>query len=177
MAFNKKSQFNINKADFEEVVLDIARVTRVVAGGKRLSFRATVAVGNKEKHQVGIGVEKGQDVSQAIQKASNKAKKNLITVPIVNETIPHEIMAKYKAAKVIIKPAPKGKGIIAGGAVRTVLKLAGVSNAIAKILGNTNSAINNARATVLALSILKAPSLKNDSKKNNHANSSTEKTS
>ena len=79
----------------------------------------------------------------------------MITVPIVNETIPHEITAKYKAAKVIIKPAREGKGIIAGGAARTVLKLANVPNAIAKILGNTSNAINNARATILALSKLK----------------------
>lgn len=153
MVFNKKSQFN--KTDFEEAVLDIARVTRVVAGGKRLSFRATVAVGSKEKHQVGIGVDKGKDVSQAIQKASAKAKKNLITVPVMNDTIPHEITAKYKAAEVTIKPASKGKGIIAGGAVRTILKLADVPNAIAKILGNTSNAINNARVTILALSKLK----------------------
>jgi len=160
MAFNKKTQFN--KTEFEEVVLDIARVSRVVAGGKRLSFRATVIVGDKEKHQVGVGVDKGKDVSQAIQKASNKAKKNLITVPIINETIPHETIAKYKAAKVIIKPARKGKGIIAGGAVRTVLKLANVPNAIAKILGSTSNAINNARVAILALSTLK--SLDNENK-------------
>ncbi|MDD3491417.1 MAG: 30S ribosomal protein S5 [Candidatus Pacebacteria bacterium] len=153
MAFVKKRQFDKNK--MEEVVLDIARVTRVVAGGKRLSFRATVVVGDKEKNQVGVGVDKGKDVAQAIQKASTKAKKNLITVPVVNGTIPHEITAKYKAAKVIIKPAREGKGIIAGGAARTVLKLANVPNAIAKILGNTSNPINNSRATILALSKLK----------------------
>ena len=153
MVSGRKSQFNKDK--FEEVVLDIARVTRVVAGGKRLSFRATVIVGDKEKHQVGIGVDKGQDVAQAIQKAGNKARKNFISVPIVNDTIPHEIIAKYKAAKIILKPARKGKGVIAGGAARTVLKLANVPNVIAKILGNTSNAINNARATILALSKLK----------------------
>lgn len=162
MAFNKKPQFN--KTEFEEVVLDIARVTRVVAGGKRLSFRATVAIGKKDKNQVGIGVDKGKDVAQAIQKASNKAKKNLITVPVVNDTIPHEIQEKYKAAKIILKPAQKGKGIIAGGAVRTVLKLANVPNAIAKILGNTSNAINNARVTILALSKLKVSPKKGESK-------------
>jgi small subunit ribosomal protein S5 len=162
MAFNKKPQFN--KTEFEEVVLDIARVTRVVAGGKRLSFRATVVIGKKDKNQVGVGVDKGKDVAQAIQKASNKAKKNLITVPIVNDTIPHEIKEKYKAAKIILKPAQKGKGIIAGGAVRTVLKLANVPNAIAKILGNTSNAINNARVTILALSKLKVSPKKGESK-------------
>jgi len=162
MAFNKKPQFN--KTEFEEVVLDIARVTRVVAGGKRLSFRATVVIGKKDKNQVGVGVDKGKDVAQAIQKASNKAKKNLITVPIINDTIPHEIKEKYKAAKIILKPAQKGKGIIAGGAVRTVLKLANVPNAIAKILGNTSNAINNARVTILALSKLKVSPKKGESK-------------
>jgi small subunit ribosomal protein S5 len=162
MAFNKKPQFN--KTEFEEVVLDIARVTRVVAGGKRLSFRATVVIGKKDKNQVGVGVDKGKDVAQAIQKASNKAKKNLITVPVVNDTIPHEIKEKYKAAKIILKPAQKGKGIIAGGAVRTVLKLANVPNAIAKILGNTSNAINNARVTILALSKLKVSPKKGESK-------------
>jgi len=162
MAFNKKPQFN--KTEFEEVVLDIARVTRVVAGGKRLSFRATVVIGKKDKNQVGVGVDKGKDVAQAIQKASNKAKKNLITVSIVNDTIPHEIKEKYKAAKIILKPAQKGKGIIAGGAVRTVLKLANVPNAIAKILGNTSNAINNARVTILALSKLKVSPKKGESK-------------
>lgn len=159
MALGKKSQFSKDK--FEEVVLDIARVTRVVAGGKRLSFRATVVVGDKENHQVGVGVEKGQDVAQAIQKASSKAKKKLITVPIINDTIPHEITAKYKAAKVILKPARRGKGVIAGGAARTVLKLANVPNVIAKILGNTSNAINNARVTILALSKLKNIKSKN----------------
>ncbi|MDD3098373.1 MAG: 30S ribosomal protein S5 [Candidatus Pacebacteria bacterium] len=174
MAFNRKPQFK--KTEFEEVVLDIARVTRVVAGGKRLSFRATVIVGNKEKNQVGVGVDKGKDVAQAIQKASNKAKKNLVIVPIINDTIPHEIQGKYKAAKIILKPAQRGKGIIAGGAVRTVLKLANVPNAIAKILGNTSNAINNARVTILTLSKLKVPSKKSESKEKQHANSSIKKT-
>jgi len=153
MAFNRKSR--VNKSEFEEVLLDIARVTRVVAGGKRLSFRATLVIGNKAKHQVGVGVSKGKDVAQAIQKASNKAKKNLIIVPIINDTIPHEVKAKYKAARVIIKPAKKGKGVRAGGAARTVLKLANVPNANAKILSSSSNAINNARVTILALSKFK----------------------
>ena len=155
MAFNRKPK--INKSEYEENLLDIARVTRVVAGGKRLSFRATLVIGSrsKDKHEVGVGVCKGKDVAQAIQKASNKAKKNLITVPVVNETIPHEVTAKYKASKVIIKPAKKGKGVRAGGAVRTVLKLANISNANAKILSSSSNAINNARVTIIALSKLK----------------------
>jgi len=163
MAFNRRPK--INKSEFEESLLDIARVTRVVAGGKRLSFRATLVIGSrsKDKHEVGVGICKGKDVAQAIQKASNKAKKNLITVPVVNETIPHEVKAKYKASRVIIKPAKKGKGIRAGGAVRTVLKLANIANANAKILSSSSNAINNARATIIALSKLKN-SLNNDAK-------------
>ena len=163
MAFNRKSK--INKSEFEESILDIARVTRVVAGGKRLSFRVTLAIGSrsKDKHEVGVGISKGKDVAQAIQKASNKAKKNLITIPVVDETIPHEVKAKYKASRVIIKPAKKGKGIRAGGAVRTILKLANISNANAKILSSSSNAINNARVTIIALSKLKN-SLNNDAK-------------
>lgn len=154
MAFNRKSR--VNKSEFEEALLDIARVTRVVAGGKRLSFRATLVIGNKSKHQVGVGVSKGKDVAQAIQKASNKAKKNLIIIPIINETISHEVEAKYKAARVIIRPAKKGRGIRAGGAARIVLKLANVPNVNAKILSSSSNAINNARVTILALSKLKS---------------------
>ena len=163
MAFNRRPK--INKSEFEESLLDIARVTRVVAGGKRLSFRATLVIGSrsKDKHEVGVGISKGKDVAQAIQKASNKAKKNLITVPVVDETIPHEVKAKYKASRVIIKPAKKGKGIRAGGAVRIVLKLANISNANAKILSSSSNAINNARVTIIALSKLKN-SLNNDAK-------------
>lgn len=153
------------KKDFEETLLDIARVTRVVAGGKRLSFRVTLAIGNKAKHQVGIGVSKGKDVAQAIQKAGHKARKNLIIVPIVHETIPHEVQAKYKSAVVIIKPAKKGKGIRAGGAVRTVLKLADVPNANAKILSSSSNALNNARVAVRALAKLKDKSLASSEKK------------
>ena len=163
MAFNRRPK--INKSEFEESLLDIARVTRVVAGGKRLSFRATLVIGSrsKDKHEVGVGICKGKDVAQAIQKASNKAKKNLITVPVVNETIPHEVKAKYKASRVIIKPAKKGKGIRAGGAVRIVLKLANITNANAKILSSSSNAINNARVTIIALSKLKNP-LNNNTK-------------
>jgi len=165
MAFNRKPR--VNKSEFEESILDIARVTRVVAGGKRLSFRVTLVIGNKAKNQVGVGVSKGKDVAQAIQKASNKAKKNLIIVPIINETIPHEVKAKYKASRIIIKPAKKGRGIRAGGAARTVLKLANVPNANAKILSSSSNAINNARVTILALSKFKNIVSKEKSDKEN----------
>lgn len=171
MAFNRKPRGN--KSEFEETLLDIARVTRVVAGGKRLSFRATLVIGNKSKHQVGVGISKGKDVAQAIQKASNKAKKNLIIVPIINETIPHEVKAKYKAARVIISPAKKGRGVRAGGAARTVLKLANVPNANAKILSSSSNAINNARVTILALSKLKGFISKEKSKEEKSMNKKT----
>ncbi|MGB9680707.1 MAG: ribosomal protein S5 [Minisyncoccia bacterium] len=150
MSINNNKQSK-TKGDFEEMILDIRRVTRVVAGGKRLSFRATVVIGDNVNHLVGIGVGKGRDVPLAIQKAVHNAKKNLVSVPIENATIPFPVEAKYKAAKVIVKPAKKGKGIIAGGAVRAILKLAGIPNVSAKILGRTGNAISNARATITAL--------------------------
>lgn len=137
--------------EFEQYILDVARVARVVAGGKRLSFRATVAVGNKTENLIGIGVGKGKDVTQAIEKAVYDAKKNLVKVPIKEGTIPFETRAKYKAAEIILKPSQKGKGIIAGGTVRNVLKLTNINDVTAKILGKTGNPINNARATIEAI--------------------------
>jgi small subunit ribosomal protein S5 len=139
--------------EFEQKILEIARVTRVTAGGKRMKFRACVIVGDK-KGRVGMAVAKGSDVTQAVSKASTKAEKNLVKVPQKNETIPHEIREKFGAAIVLLKPAPKGTGIKAGGAMRSVLELAGVPNVVGKILGSKNK-INNSRATINALSKLK----------------------
>lgn len=135
--------------EFEQKVIEVARVTRVVAGGKRMRFRACVVIGDR-KGRVGMAVAKGADVTAAVGKAITAAQKRLQTVTMVNETIPHPIRVKYAAARVLLKPAPKGTGIIAGGAIRTVLDLAGVKNVVAKMLGSQNK-INNARATVLAL--------------------------
>lgn len=135
--------------EFEQRIIDIARVTRVMAGGKRMRFRACLAIGDK-KGRVGIGVAKGQDVTLAISKAFTKAKKNVITVPRVNYTIPHEVRVKFKAAKVLLKPASQGSGIKAGGAVRILLELAGISNITGKILGSNNK-VNNVKATMIAL--------------------------
>jgi small subunit ribosomal protein S5 len=151
----KQSPVRREKEDkeFDQRIIDIARVTRVMAGGKRMRFRACVVIGDR-KGRVGSAVAKGADVTLAINKAVNKAKKNLVNVPIINETIPHRIDVKFGAAKIMLKPAPKGTGIIAGGAVRTVLDLAGVSNVVAKILG-TNNKINNVKATIKALKTLK----------------------
>lgn len=139
--------------EFEQKILEIARVTRVTAGGKRMKFRACVIVGDK-KGRVGMSVAKGTDVTQAVAKAGTKAEKNLVSVPLKNETIPHAIREKFGAAVILMKPAPKGTGVKAGGAMRTVLELAGVPNVVGKILGSKNK-INNSRATINALSKLK----------------------
>lgn len=142
------------KSEFNQVTLDLARVTRVTKGGKRMRFRATVVIGDG-KGRVGFATSKGVDVQASVMKAANKAKKHLITIPMERETIPHKVHAKAGAAQVIIMPAPQGSGIIAGGPVRVVLQLAGVPNAAAKILG-ANNKINNVRATIDALKTLKA---------------------
>ncbi len=135
--------------EFSEQVVQISRVARVVAGGKRLRFRAVVVVGN-QSGRVGLGVEKANDVATAVQKAVKVAKKNLIPVPIKNETIPHEILQSFGSAKVLLKPASKGTGIIAGGPIRVIANLAGIKNISAKILGSS-SKMNNLKATVMAL--------------------------
>jgi small subunit ribosomal protein S5 len=141
------------KDEFEQKIIDIARVTRVMAGGKRMRFRACVAVGNKSG-KVGVGIAKGADVTMAVAKAVNDAKKKIVDAPIVNTTIPHEIYHKSGAAKVLLKPARKGNGVIAGGAVRMVLELTGIKNVTSKNLG-TNNKINVAKCTVEALKALK----------------------
>lgn len=149
---NNKRNKNTRRAaadEFEQKVIDLARVTRVMAGGKRMRFRACMVIGDG-KGQIGYAVAKGSDVTIAINKAVAKAKKDMFKVSIHNDTIPHEILYKFKAAKVLLKPAPSGTGIIAGGAVREVLELSGVPNVVAKILGSS-SKINNVKATFLAL--------------------------
>jgi len=133
--------------------LNVARVARVVQGGRRFSFRATVAIGDR-KGKVGVGVAKGSDVSTAIGKAIHDAKKNLVIFPIHNNTIPHETNAKYESAKILLKPAKEGKGIVAGGALRILADLGGIKNLTAKSLGSNNK-INTARAMLVALSQLK----------------------
>jgi small subunit ribosomal protein S5 len=135
--------------EFEQKIVDIARVTRVTAGGKRMRFRACVVLGDR-KGQVGYGIGKGADVTMAVSKAVAKARKNLIKVPLIRETIPHEVREKFGAARILIKPAPVGTGIKSGGAPRIVFELAGISNIVSKILGSGNK-INNVRATFNAL--------------------------
>lgn len=135
--------------EFEEVVINIDRVARVVKGGRRFRFKALVVVGNR-KDKVGVGVAKGADVQAAIAKATDVAKKHLVTVPVVNETIPHEAEIKVSGARVLIKPATPGTGIIAGGVVRSVVSVTGIRNMLSKSLGSTNK-VNIAYATVEAL--------------------------
>lgn len=141
--------------EFEQKVVDLARVTRVMAGGKRMRFRACVAIGDG-KGRVGVGVTKGVDVTTAINKAVASAKKHLVTIPLRNETIPHAIRVKYGAALVLLKPAPKGTGVIAGGPIRILTELAGVQNIVAKMLGSQNK-VNNVYATLEAFRLLRLP--------------------
>jgi len=140
--------------DFDDQVIDIRRVTRVTAGGKRFRFRATVVVGNG-KGKVGVGIGKGSDVQRAIEKAKAQAKKEIIELKLKNKSIPHQVEAKFSAAKILIKPAPPGHGLMAGGSPRVVLKMAGVQDATAKSLGRTKNKLTNAYAAIEALKKLK----------------------
>jgi len=146
---------DFRKDQYKEKVLDLRRVTRVVAGGKRFKFRVTLVIGD-EKGTVGVGVAKGLDVQSAIEKSKRAAKNNMIKIPLKERSIPHEVHAKFSAADVIIRPAVKGNGLKAGGAVRVVLSLAGVKDATAKCLGRTPNKLTNALATMRALSQLKS---------------------
>jgi small subunit ribosomal protein S5 len=141
-------------SEWQEKVVQIRRVTKVVKGGKKMSFRAIVAVGN-QKGQVGVGVGKAAEVIAAIQKAISDAKKNLVTVPMVGATIPHESIGIADASRVLIKPASKGTGVIAGGAVRSVLELAGIHDVLSKNMG-ASSPLNTARATIDGLARLRS---------------------
>ena len=143
------------ESDYEDKNLESARVTRVTKGGKRMRFRVLSVIGNR-KGRVGFGLAKGLDVQSATGKATTLARKALITIPLVNDTIPFPVDAKFAAARIILKPAPKGTGVKAGGAVRVVLELAGVPNVVSKILGSSNK-VNNVKATFEALKKLKLP--------------------
>ena len=151
---NKKRNSRRNTNDYEpklvERLIKISRVSKVTKGGKKLSFRAVVVVGD-EKGQVGVGVAKAADVVNAFKKAKIDGRKNLITLPLTKSlSIPHNVMGSFGACKIIMRPSIEGSGVIAGGAVRIVLEVAGVKNVIAKQLGS-NNLLNNARATINAL--------------------------
>ena len=148
----KNSQRNDNSSESKlaERLIKISRVSKVTKGGKKLSFRAIVVVGN-ENGQVGVGVGKADDVVNAFKKAKTDGKKNLIKIPITKAlSIPHNIVGNFGACKIIMRPSIEGSGVIAGGAVRTVLEVAGIKNVIAKQLGS-NNILNNARAAISAL--------------------------
>lgn len=144
--------------EFDERVIAIDRVARVVKGGRRFRFRSTVVIGDG-KGKVGVGIGKGGEVMTSIAKSVAKAKKNMITVPLRGTTIPHEIEVRFSGARVLLKPAAEGTGVIAGGAVRSVVEAAGIHDLLTKSMGSTNK-VNNAYATVLALSSLKAAPVK-----------------
>ncbi|MCK5490410.1 MAG: 30S ribosomal protein S5 [Candidatus Pacebacteria bacterium] len=137
------------KPEFEQKVIDIARVTRVVKGGKRFSFRTVVVIGNR-KGKVGVGVSSGPDMRSATDKSYADAKKNLITIGFTGNTIPYRVDQKLGSSKIILKPAAKGNGVVAGGAVRIIISLAGISDISGKMIGS-KSRLNNARATIEAL--------------------------
>lgn len=151
---NMNNRMNQEAPEFDERIIALDRVTRVVKGGRRFRFRATAVVGDN-KGRVGIGVGKGTDAPTSIQKAIAKAKKDMIQFSLNGTTIPHEIQVRSGGAVVFLKPASQGTGVIAGGAVRAVLEAAGVKDVLTKSLGSTNK-INNSYATVEALSNLKA---------------------
>jgi small subunit ribosomal protein S5 len=150
----KTNKLKEKETDWQERVVQVRRVTKVVKGGKKLSFRAILIIGN-EKGQVGVGVGKASDVIGAVKKAVTDGKKHLIEIPITkNNSIPHITTGRSGAAKVIIRPSAPGSGVIAGGSVRSILELGGVKNILAKQLGSNNP-LNNARAATNALSNLK----------------------
>ena len=149
MGRDKRTRTKKEKPEYEQKLLDLARVTRVVKGGRRFRFRATLVIGNR-KGRVGVGVGKGADVTDAIKKAFDDGKKNMINVDVNKNTIPHDMFIKSGSAKIMLKPAPEGRGIVAGGAVRAVVDLAGIKDIVSKSLGTANK-LNVARATIEAL--------------------------
>ena len=148
----REYQFLETAKEFEEKVIQVNRVSKKTQGGNRIGFSVLMVIGDK-KGRVGVGLGKARDVSSAIRKAVAYAKKHLVTVPIVGGTIPHDIYIKRGAAKVLLKPAPEGSGVIAGGAVRSVVEAAGIRNISSKVLGTKNQA-SNVYATLEALSRL-----------------------
>ena len=150
-----RQPISLSKLSYNEKIIQVKRVTKVVKGGKKMSFRAIIVVGN-EQGKVGVGVGKAGDVITAVKKGVTDGKKNVIQVPLTSsDSIPHAINGRSGAAKLVLRPSAPGSGVIAGGSVRTVLELAGVKNILSKQLGS-NNLLNNARATIHGLSCLKS---------------------
>jgi small subunit ribosomal protein S5 len=149
---NRRPEIQPEEKQFDERTLHIDRVARVVKGGRRFRFRALVVVGDR-KRKVGIGSAKGADVTAAVNKATEVAKKNFVEVSLYKGTLPHEVEYKVSGAHILLKPASAGTGLIAGGAVRTILEVAGVKNALSKSLGSSNKT-NTSYATIAALDSL-----------------------
>jgi len=152
---SKAPKIKASETDLKETVVNIQRVAKVTKGGRTFSFSALVVVGD-ENGTVGYGMGKAREVVEAITKGIDDAKKNLVKVPIINDTIPHDQLAKYDGGRVYIKPAAQGTGVIAGGSMRAVLESAGIHNVLAKSLGSSNPH-NVVKATVRALELLRDP--------------------
>ena len=132
------------QSEFDQKVVEVSRVTSVTGGGKRMRFRALIVIGDR-KGRVGMGLRKGRDVAESVTKAVNHAKKNILVIPLVDGTIPHETKVKYKASILVMRPAKPGTGVIAGGAVRQVAEMAGIKNMMSKMFGSSNK-VNNIKA-------------------------------
>jgi len=154
MPRERSPKFEKPKEEFESKLLDLARVSHTRAGGRRMRFRAVVVSGNRAG-KIGVGVATGRDVQMAVEKATRLSKKYIIEISIVEDSIPHEVISKFGAAKVLLRPQKKGRGLVAGGTVRIICNLAGIKNISSKILGRTGNKLNNAQATIKALRALK----------------------
>lgn len=148
--YSKAEEFN---TDFEEKVLYINRCSKVVKGGRKFSFSALILIGDGEGH-VGLGFAKANEVADAIRKGTESARKNILSFELENDTIPHEIVVDWDGAKIMLKPAPEGTGVVAGSKIRSVLEMGGVKNVVAKSLGSNNP-LNQVRATFKALENLR----------------------
>ena len=149
----RKNSLRLSKIKYEEKIIQVKRVTKVVKGGKKMTFRAVVIIGDT-KRKVGVGIGRAEDVNLAIDKAILNAKKNLVSIPLTFVlSVPHVVQVSYGSSKVMLRPAALGTGVIAGGSIRTVLELGGVKNILAKQFGS-NSLLNNAKATIIALNTL-----------------------